>query len=140
MKRRCGHSHCSGSARTDTDSARPGMLRLWRDFSLSAVVAGFVFVRLPVHIWYVCREGPVRCADVYRTLYPIVLASLVALIVLILVQQGMPVATPIYSIGLSAGVVGIAVLAVLMALPSGRRALLDLLHGAQILWRSRAFS
>ncbi len=86
----------------------------------TAYVIG-VIARLPVHIWYVTRDGPVRARDFYGALaLPTVLA--LALAVSLLLTRGSLSEADLMTRTVSGLVVTLAVTLVIMAMsPASRR-------------------
>jgi PST family polysaccharide transporter len=106
--------------------------------ALSLAIVAF-FIKLPVQIWYVCRQGPVRQVDVYGMLAPLLAAGGAGLVAVLGVRSVYPVDNPAVAICIATAVLGLVMLCVLLITPSGRRALLDLVHGLEMLlpWRRR---
>jgi O-antigen/teichoic acid export membrane protein len=96
-----------------------------------------VCLHLPAQIWYACRQGPVRQADVYRMLAPLVLGSLVGLVAVQLAQRAFPSGNPLITIAVSGATLAAVELLVLLVTPSGRQIMRDLRRGLDILWRWR---
>jgi len=81
-------------------------------------------VTTPLLFWFVCRKGPVRAEDIYRTLTPSVLASLAVLAVLSATRDWLSLnvsLVPRLAIALTATC--IVALVIFAALPAGRRAI-----------------
>jgi O-antigen/teichoic acid export membrane protein len=85
-----------------------------------AIVATALFGQLPIQVWYACRSGPVRMADFYRAITPVVLASIVAFCTILLLRHYFPAVNPAIAIAEAVLVAGCAVLAVLFGTSSGR--------------------
>ena len=92
-----------------------------------------VFVRLPVQIWYACRQGPVGQSHVYAMLTPLLGAAGAGTAAVSLVRWAYPVDHPAVAIAIAAAVLAAAMLLVLFLLPSGRRTLLDVGQGIEML-------
>jgi hypothetical protein len=103
----------------------------------AALSATALFVHLPAQIWYACRVGPVRQADVYGMLTPIVIGSLAGLVAVLLVQHTFPTSNPFAAIALSGAVLATVEVLALLATPSGRLLLRDMRRGIEILLRHR---
>ena len=111
----------------------------WGTLGIAAALAiTAVVVHTPAQIWYACREGPVRQADVYRMLAPIVLGSLLGLLAMLAAQRAFPMENPLATIVMSGSVLAAVELIVLLVTPSGRRLLRDLRRGVEILLRRRS--
>jgi PST family polysaccharide transporter len=96
-----------------------------------------LFVATPLLFWFVCREGPVRTIDFYRTMAPAGCASLCVLVVLLLMRAWIPQIKPVVGLG-AALVIAVAItVAILALLPKGRNALLDLKHSLLLLTERR---
>ncbi len=107
----------------------------WGTLGLATALAvTAVCVHLPGQIWYACRQGPVRQADVYSMLAPILLSSSIGLAASLLVQRAFPTDNPLVTIVLSGSVLAVVVLLVLLVVPSGRRLLQDLRRGVELLF------
>jgi hypothetical protein len=102
-----------------------------------ALAALAFFIKLPVQIWYACRHGPVRQADVYSMLAPLLASGTAGLCAVLAARWAWPVAHPAAVIGIAAAVLAVTMLTVLMLTTSGRRMLLDLVQGAEMLLRRR---
>lgn len=92
---------------------------------VAAALAASGFLRMPLFIWYVTRRGPVRASDIYRTLATPALASACALLALLGLSPRADGLAPALVLTAALAISAAVVLAVLCALPSGRRALLD---------------
>lgn len=123
-----------------TRMAAVGIGMLWGPIGIALALAlAATFVHLPAQIWYACRQGPVRQADVYRMLAPLVLGSLAGLAAVLLVQRSFPSENPFVTIALSGAVLSVVELIALGVTPSGRQILRDLRRGLEILtrWRTK---
>ncbi|MPY75481.1 MAG: oligosaccharide flippase family protein [Alphaproteobacteria bacterium] len=96
-----------------------------------------IFVRLPVQIWYACRQGPVRQAHVYGMLMPLLAAGALGLAAVQFARWAYPVDQPAVAVALAAAVLMAAMLLVLLVVPAGRRTLLDVRQGIQMLLSRR---
>lgn len=96
-----------------------------------AVLAAFV--RLPVQIWYASRQGPVRQPDIYAMLAPLLAAAAAGFAAVLAVRAAYPVDRPALAIGIAATVLAATMLLMLVLVPSGRRTLLDLRQGIEML-------
>jgi hypothetical protein len=91
------------------------------------------FIRMPVQIWYACRQGPVRQSDVYGMLAPMLGAAAVGLAVVLAVRRAYPIEQPAVAIAVAAAALMLTMFLVLLLMPPGRRLLLDLIQGARML-------
>jgi len=109
----------------------------WGGLGVAAALAVSGLIRTPLLIWCVTRHGPVRAADIYRTLVTPALASILALVALLVLAPRAAgiAAAPALTGGLV--VTGVVVLAVLAVVPSGRGALLDAWAALRLLRRQR---
>ena len=88
----------------------------------------FVCVVMPLLLWFVGREGPVRTIDVYQTIAPSLCAALSVLGALALFRWRVEVSRPIYGLAASFGITVAITLLIFALLPRGRKALKDLKH------------
>ena len=86
----------------------------------------FVCVVAPLLFWFVGRSGPVRARDVYRTIAPAVAASLVSMAAAASFRTMVPTDSPVLGVLMSAAVCGASLILTLLAIPGGRRGLVDL--------------
>jgi PST family polysaccharide transporter len=86
----------------------------------------FVCVVAPVLFWFVGRAGPVRARDLYSTVAPILVASLCGLGAGAAVRVLSGVTRPVPGILYCGAAAAVTILVVLIALPGGRRGLVDL--------------
>jgi len=99
-----------------------------------------LFVHMPFHIWYACREGPVRQRDVYRMLAPIMAGAAAAVVAIMVVQRLLPLENP-FAVIVVSGVVMVLVEGIfLLTTAAGRQTLWDLRRGLEILFRRGAKS
>lgn len=85
-----------------------------------------LLIRTPLLFWFVCRQGPVRQTDLYRTIAPAALASVLSLLLLFGFRLWSGVTHPWWGLTLTALITLGATLAVLSVLPAGRSSLKDL--------------
>ena len=97
----------------------------------------FVCVVTPLLYRFVGRAGPVRAADFYRAAAPSFLAALAVLASLAVFRSRVEVASPLVGIAAASVIALVASLAVLCALPSGRRALGDVREVAAAVLKRR---
>jgi O-antigen/teichoic acid export membrane protein len=93
----------------------------------------FIFVVAPLLFWFVGREGPVRSRDFYVTIAPAFSAAICVLVSLILMRRWMVITRPLAGLVIGFGIAGAVTLLVLLALPRGRKALLDFRSSAALL-------
>lgn len=98
----------------------------------------FVLVVAPLLFWFVGREGPVRSRDFYVTIAPAFSAAICVLTSLILMRRWIVVAHAITGLLMAFGIAAVVTLLVLLALPSGRGALLDFRSSAALLIQGKA--
>jgi PST family polysaccharide transporter len=83
-----------------------------------------LFVSTPLLFWYVGRRGPVRTADLYRTIVPAVAASVCSLLVLLVCRQWLEGFNQLFTrLGIGLGITITVSLLVLASLPAGRLAI-----------------
>jgi O-antigen/teichoic acid export membrane protein len=97
----------------------------------------FVCVVMPLLLWFVGREGPVRTVDLYKTIAPSLCAALAVLGALALFRWRVGVSRPIYGVAASFGITVIISLIIFAILPRGRKALQDLKHSYVLLIRKQ---
>ena len=94
-----------------------------------------VLVLNPIMFWLVGRDGPVRTVDLFRAMGPFVLASTCALMTCVGVRQVWVFTNPLLGLIACAGITAIISLFILVLIPSGRSALMDIKHSALLLRR-----
>jgi PST family polysaccharide transporter len=87
----------------------------------------------PILYWYICRQGPVRAGDFYRTIGPFVGAAVVGLLVSLAFRRWQPSINPLLGIMACLAITASTFLLILSLLPSGRRALRDVGHSLLLL-------
>jgi len=91
------------------------------------VAAGYALTDLclttPLMFWFVCRRGPVRAADIYRTVAPSTCAAVCSLVAVALLRQSLEALPLVARIAAAFGATAACSLVVFAALPAGRRAL-----------------
>jgi PST family polysaccharide transporter len=87
-------------------------------------ISGF-FLRTPLLLWYIGREGPVRTKDFYRACIPAGIASVAIAGSLILLRQLSIISNPYAGLGISLVSSAIIGFVSLLMFPSGRNALRD---------------
>lgn len=103
----------------------------------SALALLAFFVRLPVQIWYACRQGPVRQSHVYGMLVPLLGAGSLGLATVLILRWAYPVEHSAVAIAIAAAALAAAMLLVMVLIPSGRRTLLDVGQGIEMLLMRR---
>jgi len=86
------------------------------------------FVRKQLLIWYVGRAGPVRAADIYRTIAPAIYAAIANLIILYSFRKSIQLSDPLMGTLLSSAIMLATTLSVLVILPRGRSMLQDIVN------------
>jgi PST family polysaccharide transporter len=76
--------------------------------------------------WFVGRRGPVRATDIYKTVAPIAVASLIGLGVALLFRQTAHVQNAFLGSAVSLAIIGLTTYVVLFLIPAGRRMLSDI--------------
>lgn len=76
--------------------------------------------------WFVGRSGPVRARDIYRTVAPIAVASLIGLGVALLFRRTTGIHNAFIGSAVTLAVVTLTTYAVLFVIPAGRRMLSDI--------------
>lgn len=94
-------------------------------------------IRTPLLFWFICRTGPVKASDFYRTIAPSAWASLCVLSMLLAFRQWVELFNPVLGLTITFVIaVGITLL-VLAVLPAGRLALKDFNSLFTLLVKSR---
>ena len=91
----------------------------------AAIALSSVLLRTPLLIAWVCRRGPVRSAEFYRSLAPGACAALGSFAALWIFRRGCPGIAPLTGLLAGGALAGAASLLIFLALPAGRRALAD---------------
>lgn len=108
----------------------------WGAFGVAASYSAvFTFVVTPLLFWFVGRRGPVRASDFYRTVAPVAAASLGALAAVLLLRREVAFTSPLAGLAASFVLSFVVALAVMLALPRGRRALADVRRTFEMLVR-----
>ena len=89
----------------------------------------------PILYWYICRKGPVRAGDFYRTIGPFVGASVIGLLGSLAFRHWQPSIRPVLGITACLAITLVTFLLILSLLPSGRRALRDVGYSLLLLRR-----
>jgi PST family polysaccharide transporter len=97
-----------------------GTIGVAASYSLSGLC-----LRAPLLIWFVCKEGPIRSMDIYRTATPAAFASLVSGTLLAAFRIWVDIHNPIVGLVLALAITLLSTLLILGLLPSGRFALRD---------------
>lgn len=95
----------------------------------------YLIVITPTLFWFVSRTGPVRMMDFYWTIAPIALAAGSSLAVLLLLKQFMTFNSRVAGLATSLVVTIATTFGILILLPRGRVALLDLRQSITLLFR-----
>jgi O-antigen/teichoic acid export membrane protein len=88
---------------------------------------------IPLLYWYICRKGPVRAGDFYRSIGPFVGAAVAALVSSLSFRYWQPSISPLLGITACLAITAVVFLLVLSLLPSGRKALRDVGHSLLLL-------
>ncbi|HJX91727.1 MAG TPA: lipopolysaccharide biosynthesis protein [Pyrinomonadaceae bacterium] len=104
-----------------------GALGVTISYTVSHVIA------TPVLYWYVCRRGPIKARDFYTTVGPFLAAAIVGLIGSQIFRYLQPGVNHLLGILICLVIILAAFLLVLFVLPSGRRALIDLIRSLNLL-------
>lgn len=88
-----------------------------------AIVTVSLFGRMPLQVWYACREGPVSRGTVYGAVLPIIIAALAAMAAYAVTRPYFPWSGPVAGIAGCILVTGLVMVACLLAFPSGRELL-----------------
>ncbi len=84
-------------------------------------------VSTPLMFWYICRKGPVRAHDIYRTIAPSICTALAALGVLVFCRPWLGMFQHLFiRLALAFGITMGTSLVVLALIPAGRRAMQNL--------------
>lgn len=92
-----------------------------------------VLVLNPMLYWLVGRSGPVRTVDLFRTMGPFVLASTCALMASVGLRQAWFFTNPLLGFIACAAITGVTSLIILLLIPAGRSALMDIKHSILLL-------
>jgi PST family polysaccharide transporter len=90
-----------------------------------------------ISYWYVGRRGPVRTIDFYRTIGPVLLAAVFALLACWIFRMWLHPKSPISGVLLCSLVALVTTFLVLMATRPGRRALLDAKNSIYLMLRKK---
>jgi O-antigen/teichoic acid export membrane protein len=93
----------------------------------------FILVVTPLLFWFVGREGPVRIRDFYLTISPAFISAICVFTTLLLMRRWIVFSRPTTGLVISFGIAVAVTLSVLLALPKGRGALLDVKRSASLL-------
>jgi O-antigen/teichoic acid export membrane protein len=100
----------------------------------------FLLIVAPTLFWFIGRSGPVRAWDFYVTLGPTALASICALLISIGFRSYSGVSNGLIGIVSCFLITALSTLLVLVAIPSGRRALIDARDSVLLLLRRASVS
>jgi PST family polysaccharide transporter len=107
-----------------------GAVGVAASYSLTSII-----IVIPLLFWFVSRSGPVRMWDFYRTIAPVVLASLCSFGVLLLLRHSVSFNSSLAGLAVSLIVVIATTLSILVLMPQGRLVLLDLKQTITLLFR-----
>ena len=101
------------------------------------VAASYSFVQLlvvdPLQFWFVGRRGPVRTGDFYSLLAPFTAAAVSVILGCSLFRAVLPISNPVVGVLACAGVGGLCAAVVLLVIPSGRAAIVDVKNSVRFL-------
>lgn len=98
----------------------------WGAFGVAACysISG-ACLRTPLLYWFVGQTGLIRMADFYRTIAPMICASLGVLVTLLSLRHWIKISDPLIGILVSLTLTIVVVLLITTVIPAGRRILLD---------------
>ena len=101
------------------------------------VAASYSFTQLlvinPLLFWFVGRRGPVRTSDFYSLLAPFTAAAVSVILGCSLFRAVVPISNPVVGVLACAGVGGLCAAVVLLVIPSGRAAIVDVKNSVRFL-------
>ena len=103
---------------------------------MSYGLIGF-FVRTPLNLWYVGREGPVRTRDFYVTMAPFALAAICSGLAVLAFRWLVAPTSPIIGLIVSFAIAVPVALGVMALTRAGRNAMRDMIHSLAHLRPSR---
>jgi len=87
----------------------------------------------PLQFWYVGRRGPVRTGDFYSLLAPFTGAAVAVVLGCSLFRSFVPISNPVFGVMACAGVAALCTGIVLLVIPSGRAAIVDVKKSVRFL-------
>jgi PST family polysaccharide transporter len=101
------------------------------------VAASYALARLliinPLLFWFIGRRGPVRTSDFYSLLAPFFGAAVAVVLGCSLFRSVVPISNPVVGVLACAAVGGVCAAVVLLLIPSGRAAIVDLKSSVRLL-------
>jgi PST family polysaccharide transporter len=94
---------------------------------MSYGLIGF-FIRTPLNLWYVGREGPVRTRDFYVTMAPFALAAISSGLAVLAYRRLAAPSTPLIGLIVSFAIAAPVALGVMALTRAGRNAIKDMIH------------
>jgi len=88
--------------------------------------------------WYMGRKGPVRMSDMYRVIGTFGSATGCGILAALAYRHWFQPSNPIFGVLVCGLILGTTVIAVLSLLPSGRRALRDVIRASTLLWKPKS--
>jgi PST family polysaccharide transporter len=107
----------------------------WGTIGVAASYSISGIFQFPLLIWFVCKEGPIRSVDFYRTLTPALCASLLVAVLLVIFRKLEVISIPVIGVILAISITVLSTLLILGVLPSGRKALSDFISLIDSLYR-----
>ncbi len=95
--------------------------------AMSYGLIGF-FIRTPLNLWYVGREGPVRTRDFYVTMAPFALAAISSGLAVLAYRRLAAPSTPLIGLVVSFAIAAPVALGVMALTRAGRNAIKDMIH------------
>lgn len=92
----------------------------WGPVGMAVAVSVRTYLAFPLLWWIVCREGPIRAGDLYRTITPTMVAAGCALAAVWMFRYLAEPTQPVLGIVAVFSITAITMLAVLAAIPAGR--------------------
>ncbi len=101
------------------------------------VAASYSFAQLlvinPLQFWFVGRRGPVRTSDFYSLLAPFTGAAVAIILGCSLFRAVVPISNPVLGVMACAGLAALCASIVLLVIPSGRAAIVDVKNSVRFL-------
>jgi PST family polysaccharide transporter len=108
----------------------------WGTIGVAASYSISGIFQFPLLIWFVCKEGPIRPVDFYRTITPALCASFLVGVFLVIFRKLELIANPLTGTILALAITVLSTLFILGVLPSGRIALSDFMSVIDSLYRN----
>lgn len=91
------------------------------------------FMVNPLLFWFIGRRGPVRTSDFYSLLAPFTGAAVAVVLGCSLFRAFVPISNPVFGVMACAGVAALCASIVLLVIPSGRAAIVDVKNSVRFL-------